>query len=140
MKFFIKQFTKFALVGVVNTGLDFTILNFLILLTDIYKGGWLGLLNFISFSLATINSYFLNKFWTFRKDSKEKIKIQFLKFFLISLIGVAINTGIVYILATFIPPFFDFSQLLWVNIAKCLAVAISLYWNFIGYKFWVFNC
>ncbi|MBI4653192.1 GtrA family protein [Candidatus Kuenenbacteria bacterium] len=130
-----KQFIKFAIVGIINTGLDFIFFNFLILMTGIYKGGWLGLLNFISFSLATTNSYFLNKFWTFKKKETS----SFLIFFLISLAGCIINTSIVYSITTFIPPFFDISQLLWVNIAKLLAISISMVWNFIGYKFWVFR-
>jgi putative flippase GtrA len=130
-----KQFVKFFIVGIVNTGLDFILFNFLIWLTKIYQGEWLGLLNFIAFSLATINSYFLNKFWTFKKKESS----SFLKFFLISLIGCAINTSIVYYIATFVSPFFNVSQLLWVNIAKLLAILISMCWNFIGYKFWVFQ-
>lgn len=131
----LKQFVRFATVGIINTGLDFILFNLLIWLTGIYKGGWLGLLNFIAFSLATINSYFLNKFWTFKNPAPFSKTInskkQFLyhnsnshisqrdiqkgagvKFFLISLAGCAINTGIVYFIATFIPPFFGVSQLL----------------------------
>ncbi|MFH1837908.1 MAG: GtrA family protein [Candidatus Kuenenbacteria bacterium] len=135
----IKQFVKFAIVGVINTGLDFVFFNFLILITRIYKGEWLVFLNFISFSLVTINSYFLNKFWSFRGNNKEKIKIQFLRFFFISLVGCIINTSIVYFVATFIPPFFGISQLLWVNVAKLLAISISLFWNFAGYKFLIFR-
>jgi len=130
-----KQFIKFATVGIINTGLDLIFLNFLIWLTGIYQGGWLGLLNFIAFSLATINSYFLNKFWTFKKRGVN----FFFQFFAISLVGCAINTSIVYFVATFVPPFFGVSQLLWVNIAKLLAILISMCWNFIGYKFWVFR-
>ncbi|MEK9129833.1 MAG: GtrA family protein [Patescibacteria group bacterium] len=129
-----KQFIKFIITGTINTGLDFIFLNFLIWLTGIYKGGWLGLLNFISFFLATINSYFLNKFWTFR-ENQGHTKNQFLYFFLISLVGCIINTSIVYFIATFIPPFLNVSQFLWVNIAKLLAISISLFWNFFSYKF-----
>ncbi|MEK7167219.1 MAG: GtrA family protein [Patescibacteria group bacterium] len=129
-----KQFIKFIAVGISNTVLDFIFFNFLIWLTGIYKGGWLGLLNFISFSLATVNSYFLNKFWTFKKKDSS----SFLIFFIISLVGCVINTTIVYFIATFVSPFCDISQLFWVNIAKLLAISVSLFWNFIGYKFWVF--
>lgn len=133
--FIVKQFIKFCIVGITNTGLDFIFFNFLIWTTGIYKGGWLGLLNFISFGFISVISYFLNKFWTFKKKELS----SFLNFFLISLIGCLINTSIVYFITTFIPPFFDISQLLWVNIAKLLAAVISLFWNFFGYKFLVFK-
>jgi len=138
--FIIKQFIKFCIIGITNTGLDFIFFNFLILTTGIYKGEWLGLLNFISFTFASINSYFLNKFWTFnQKETKSQKQNFFLQFFIISLIGCIINTFIVYFITTFIPPFFDISQLLWINIAKCLAAIISLFWNFFSYKFFVFK-
>ncbi|PKL72188.1 hypothetical protein CVV26_02660 [Candidatus Kuenenbacteria bacterium HGW-Kuenenbacteria-1] len=131
----IKQFLKFSIVGIINTGLDLVFFNFLILATGIYKGGWLGVLNFIAFSLATVNSYFLNKFWVFKKKELS----SFSNFFLISLISCVINTSIVYSVATFVSPFFGVSQLLWINIAKLLAIFISLFCNFFGYKFWVFK-
>ena len=129
------QFSKFALVGVLNTAIDFGILNLLILLTGITSGLGIIPLNAVSFTTAVINSFFWNKKWVFqsRKDA------NFLTFFAITLIGLSINSGIVYMITTFVPPVFISSNTIWVNIAKVLATGVSLVWNFTGYKLIVFK-
>lgn len=138
MKLSLTQFCKFAIVGVINTLVDFTVLNFLIWLFKIYSGWQILFLNSISFACAVINSYFLNRYWTFSEE-KEKVFFKFVNFFLISLIGVLINSGIVYLGTIFLNPGFDFSAVIWINIVKFFAVAVSLIWNFIGYKIFVFK-
>ena len=129
------QFSKFALVGVLNTAIDFGILNLLILLTGITSGLGIIPLNAVSFTTAVINSFFWNKKWVFqsRKDA------NFLTFFAITLIGLLLNSGIVYIITTFVPPVLISSETLWVNMAKVLATGVSLVWNFTGYKLIVFK-
>lgn len=133
------QFIKFSVVGVLNTLVDFAVLNLLMWLTNIYKGSWMILLNAISFTCAVLNSYLWNKYWTFGEKSKEKIAQEFSKFFLISVVGIILNTAIVYSVTTYIPPFFGLSAEPWANLAKVLATIISMCWNFIGYKFWAFK-
>ena len=136
----IKQISKFVIVGVINTGIDFAVLNALLFSTKIYSGRWLILFNSISFSAAVINSYFLNKYWTFKSQNVEDSKAkQFSQFLIISVIGISINDAIVYGLATFTSPLFGFSAQMWTNVAKLFATAASMVWNFIGYKFIVFK-
>jgi len=136
----IKQISKFVIVGVINTGIDFAVLNALLFSTKIYSGRWLILFNSISFSAAVINSYFLNKYWTFKSQNVEDSKAkQFSQFLIISIIGISINDAIVYGLATFTSPLFGFSAQMWTNVAKLFATAASMVWNFIGYKFIVFK-
>jgi len=108
--------------------------------TKIYSGRWLILFNSISFSAAVINSYFLNKYWTFKSQNVEDSKAkQFSQFLIISVIGISINDAIVYGLATFTSPLFGLSAQMWTNVAKLFATAASMVWNFIGYKFIVFK-
>jgi putative flippase GtrA len=129
-----------VIVGVINTGIDFAVLNALLFSTKIYSGRWLILFNSISFSAAVINSYFLNKYWTFKSQNAEDSKTkQFSQFLIISVIGISINDAIVYGLATFTSPLFGFSAQMWTNVAKLFATAASMIWNFIGYKFIVFK-
>jgi len=136
----IKQISKFVIVGVINTGIDFAVLNALLFSTKIYSGRWLILFNSISFSAAVINSYFLNKYWTFKSQNVEDSKAkQFSQFLIISIIGISINDAIVYGLATFTSPLFGLSAQMWTNVAKLFATAASMVWNFIGYKFIVFK-
>ena len=135
----IQQFSKFVVIGVVNTGVDFLILNLEMFLTGISKGPYMLVQNAVSFSIATVNSYFFNKYWTFQdKSNKDKGK-KFSQFIGVSIIGVAINSLIVFSITTYVPPMFGISSVLWANLAKVAATGISLIWNFVGYKFWVFK-
>lgn len=129
------QVARFALVGVLNTIMDFGILNFLILLTGITGGLGIILMNATSFSTSIVNSYFWNKEWVFptRKGA------SFITFFLVTLVGLGVNTAIVFIMTTFMSPAFGVSPGLWANIAKALATGVSLFWNFAGYKIIVFK-
>ena len=136
---FLAQFVKFGMVGFMNTVIDFSIFNFLAWQTGIYEGEWIFLLNAISFAVAVNNSYFWNKYWTFRAKGPALAPLQMSQFLIISLIGVAINSSIVYSFTTYIPSFFNLSKELWLNIAKVMATGATLVWNFAWYKFIVFR-
>lgn len=139
----IKQFSKFIIVGGVNTGIDFAVLNVLMYLTQINAGPMLFLLNCISFSVAVVNSYYMNRRWTFQEAATElddkKPAVQFSQFFVVSIIGILINGGILTVITTFIPAPFGLSAQLWANVAKLFATGASLVWNFVGYKLFVFK-
>lgn len=139
LKKLIVEINKFVLVGLMNTGIDFGVLNLLMWATGIDKGRWLILLNMISFGTAVVNSYFWNKFWTFKAKDSSRVSWEFSQFLIVSIIGLIINTSIVYLLATFTSPMFGLSQRIWTNLAKVTATALSLVWNFLGYKFIVFK-
>ena len=138
----IRQFSKFVVIGFMNTAIDFAVLNLLMWQTGIYKGQWIILLNAIAVAVAVINSYIWNKLWTFRAkeaDEPGEVAKEFSQFIMVTLVGVAINSSIVFGVTTFIPPFFGLSPELWANLAKAAATGFSLIWNFIGYKFIVFK-
>jgi len=157
LKNLIPQFSKFIVVGGLNTLIDFVVFNTLSLLLDINKGVGAAIITSISFTVANINSYFFNKNWTFQEATagttfiEKKDTIKFGEFFLVSIIGLLINVLVVFVVTTYIPPFlhitfFDnlFSSvevrdLMWANVAKVIAIAFSLVWNFIGYKLIVFK-
>ncbi len=143
----ISQIVKFGLVGIINTGIDFAVLNILINITGTYSGVWLFIFNAISFGIAVINSYFLNKYWAFKAGGSVQ-SIEVFKFVFVSLIGLFINSIVVYFLGTFFILSYRLSTsvaysyvpaALWDNLAKLAATAMSLVWNFIGYKLFVFN-
>ena len=136
----VRQFAKFIIVGGINTGIDFLILNILVHITHISSGVELFLLNSISFSVAVVNSYFMNKRWTFQDKTKiEQEPVKFSQFFIISIIGLVINGLVLTSITTFIPTPFGLSAVIWANVAKLIATGFSLVWNFIGYKKFVFN-
>ncbi|HSX19147.1 MAG TPA: GtrA family protein [Candidatus Saccharimonadales bacterium] len=129
------QLAKFAQVGVLNTAIDFGILNFLIGYTHITSGTGIIVINAISFTVALINSYFWNKNWVFA----GKTKANFVTFAVVTVIGLLINTGVVYGLTTYVAPIIVSTHTLWANVAKLLATGLSLVWNFSGYKVIVFK-
>lgn len=134
----IGQFAKFGLVGVLNTLLDFGILNFISYLTKIYSGSWLVFFNIFAFLGANINSYFWNKYWTFGSREK-KMAGEFVRFLFVSLIGFIINSLILWSVTTLIHPLWNFTPQAWENIAKLLATVVYMIWNFGGYKLFVFK-
>ncbi|NTU69865.1 GtrA family protein, partial [bacterium] len=144
-----KEVGKFGLVGILNTLLDIGILN---VLKFLFNFPTLSA-NIISTSIATVNSYILNKSWTFKDKEKKWVK-QFVVFAILSAIGIAINTTILKFLSevwTVIPDFFvsvvHFLKLdgifkdafVITNSAKVFAIAGSMIWNFITYKKFAFN-
>jgi len=129
------QVAKFGLVGVLNTSIDFGILNFLIFLTNYTAGTGIGIINIPSFAAAILNSYFWNRKWVFEKSTQG----NFLVFVAITVIGLLINTSVVVGITTFIPPLFGLNPTLWANVAKVFATGFSMVWNFTGYKLIVFK-
>ena len=134
----ILQLIKFAIVGFANTAVDFGILNLLMATSGIYSGKNIFFLNSISFIVAVTHSFFWNKFWTFKVKKTEATK-EFLQFLIVSIVGLLINGGIVYMITTWFQPMFGMSEVSWANAGKIAATVVSLVWNFIGYKFIVFK-
>ncbi|MGY0038738.1 GtrA family protein [Pedobacter sp. NJ-S-72] len=55
------------------------------------------LANGIGFTVAVICNYLINRNWTF-KDNKSKSGLQFTAFFTVSLIGLLLNSAIIFLL------------------------------------------
>lgn len=120
------QFTKFVIVGFSNLFIDFSIYLLLTRLADFHYL-WA---NILSFTAATINSFFLNKKWTFRNTNRDYHR-QYAKFYLVSGIGLGLNQLILFVLIES----WHFYDIL----AKCVAVVIVTFWNFLGNRFWTFR-
>ncbi len=133
------QFAKFVAVGLANTAVDFGILNILILISGIAGCLAYSIFKGISFIIATAHSYVWNKFWTFRKAETKEAGKEALQFFVVSLIGLAINVSVASIVVNLIGPQWDISLKLWANVGAACGSAIGLIWNFLGYKFIVFK-
>ncbi|MDD5731534.1 MAG: GtrA family protein [Patescibacteria group bacterium] len=132
------QVMKFALVGAINTIIDLGVLNLLMFVSGISSGIFYLIFKATSFTLAVANSYFMNKYWTFRSEGKIKGK-EFSKFFLISIVGFIINVGSASIVVNLIPNFLGVAPQIWGNIGALAGTFLGLAWNFLGYKFVVFE-
>lgn len=135
----IGQFIRFVVIGVLNTGIDFGVTNLLMFATATYAGTAVFFFKAISFIVANTNSFFWNRYWTFKVKNKEGEKFQYLQFFVVSGIGLAINASIFYLMTTQVGALFGISAPLWANLSLVVATGVSLIWNFIGYKFLVFK-
>lgn len=126
----IVQFGKFATVGCLNTLIDwlvyFTILKIFpaesILFYAVAKG--------FSYFCGIINSFFLNRYWTFNVSRKQNEKTRFLKFTLVNALGLGINSTSLYVLLSYYNSHI---------VTLFLATAISFGFNFILSKSWVFR-
>jgi putative flippase GtrA len=135
----IAQIGKFIAVGLLNTAIDFGVLNLLSLLTSIYGGSRLIPINIPGFVLAMMNSYVLNKYWTFKATGRRVSSLEIGTFALVSFIGLSLNTAICVVVTSLWPPALPITPVLRENIAKVLATGCSLVWNFVGYKYVVFE-
>jgi putative flippase GtrA len=131
---------RFVIVGIVNTFVDLGVLNLLIQATHTGQRGFdFMLIKTTSFMVAVMNSYFLNRSWTFRDKGRQK---SFMRsggqFFIVSLIGAVVNVGTASYVATFIPPIAGLEKL-WPSAAALVGTACSFICNFIGYKYIVFT-
>lgn len=144
------QISKFAVVGVINTIIDLGIVNVLILYFDVNSIP----ANIIGVTAAIVNSYILNKRWTFHDTEKEHVAQQFTIFVLLSIVGIVINTTVfvglfekwtltgefAYTIVQFIGLDGIFKQeFVLLNWAKAWSLAFSMIWNFIAYKKWAFK-
>lgn len=139
MQLIVKQAIKFVLVGILNTGIDFGVSNLIMLILGVYAGLGFVLAKGIGFTVAVINSYFLNKFWSFRGQGGGGAGKEFTQFFVVSLIGLGINVGVASLVVNIIGPQFGIGVRLWANVGLICATGASMIWNFIGYKFIVFK-
>jgi putative flippase GtrA len=114
-----KELIRFGIVGVGNTLIDFGVFW---LLTHVF-GLWLLVANTLGFAAAVLNSYILNKYWTFGHTGRPAFK-EFRNFLIVVLIGLAISNITVY----------AFAEALGVYPAKGLSIIVTMIWNYFGSK------
>lgn len=135
-----KQLVRFGVVGAINTIIDLAILNLLIGITGTGRSGAMyALFKAIAFSCAVLNSYLLNRAWTFQSVGKKTQIVEGSQFLFISLLGALVNVGSSWYVATYAHPTWSVNPKLWPSMAALVGTAFSLGFNFIGYKFWVFT-
>jgi len=111
------QLIKFALVGITGMGLDFGTTWLLKEKVKINK----FMANAAGFSIAVVNNFMLNKYWTF--DNQNAIATeQFVKFLVISIIGLCINSLLLFILLKKIKGNF--------YLVKLAVIGLVFFWNF----------
>lgn len=133
------QFTKFGLVGGMNFLIDLGVLNLLIAATGVASGFYAVAFKAAAFLVAVVSSFLGNKFWTFRSLSVEHAGLQFAGFFVVSAVGLVVNTGMFALLNDGLGPRAGIPPATWANVSAAGATLVVLLWNFLGYKFLVFR-
>lgn len=119
---------KFGFVGCLNTLIDFGIFS---LLNSVFGVNYI-ISQIISYSSGTLNSYFCNKFWTFRDTrTRKKTTSEVIQFIVVNAASLSVSI-------------IGLSILLRDNsmnslIAKILSMGLAQVVNFLGYRFWVFG-
>lgn len=136
---FVFQGAKFLLVGVAATVFDLKLFELFAVFFTV-PPGLLGAKS-LSFVLSTLLKYWGNKHWAFAKHEKEDWHKEVSAFFIITLIGLAIDiVAFFYIsLFAFHPSLSAIPANAWLKISVILAAIAAALWNFLGYKFLVFK-
>lgn len=134
----LRQFSRFAVVGTLNTAIDFSSLNILSMTYGITAGLIVGGINVPGLSVSLVNSYLWNKLWVFKGFGANNILKDIPLYLTVSMTGLFINSSLVVLITTYIIPFGGLAPEVWLNVAKVAATAVSMFWFFFGYKFLVF--
>jgi putative flippase GtrA len=119
------QFIKFAIVGVLNSAIQYLVFLFLFSLT----GSPYLLASIIGYLAGMINSYILNRRWTFGSRN-QKLFTELSRFVAVNLVSLGVNLGLLYLLVStgvMIPQW-----------AQVVAIVGSTLVNFVLNKVWTF--
>lgn len=122
-----EQFIKWSVVGTIGAVVDFSLLYALhhLMGVNVY------IANTVSFTVAVINNFLLNRYWTFRGMRHKEASKQLPQFYLVSVGGYILNQ---MLLAFFI----ELVGLAWYW-SKALATIVVLVWNFVVNRQWTFR-
>ena len=119
------RFIKFGMVGVINT-----LVNWIIFFILNALGMYYILANIIAYILGTVNSYLWNTLWVFKYKDKASTETT-IKFIILNLIGLGLNTGILYVLV-------DLCNLnKFIGLVTTTAIVMII--NYIVNKLWVYR-
>jgi putative flippase GtrA len=123
----IREFTKFGIIGVVNTVLDFAIFNALLPIGPLKA-------QVVATTIAATSSYFMNRHWTFRHRARSGLRREYALFFLFNGIGLAIALAVLGITKYGL----GHDDRVSINIAKAVGLVLGTLFRFWSYRKWVF--
>jgi len=120
------KFLKFGIVGFSGLLVDFGITYFFKEKIKMQK----YISNAIGFTTAASSNYFFNRIWTFQSNN-PRILIEYSNFLLVSIIGLGINSLVLWLLVSRFKQHFYLSKL--------IAIIITIFWNFTANYLYTFN-
>ncbi len=125
-KILLVKFIKFGLVGATGVIVDFFFTWICKEKLNIHK----YVSNAIGFTIAASTNWFINRIWTFQSTNQDAL-IEYSNFLIISIIGLGINSAILWMLTDKFKINF--------YISKLGAIAITTIWNFFANYLYTFN-
>ena len=123
---FLTKAATFALIGLVNTTVDFGLFSF----AHLYLDWPIITANVFSWTIAVTGSYVMNSLITFAAESERKLRARIYGRFIVAQVsGLVANTATVLIASYFMP----------VLVGKALAIGVSFLVNFSLSHFVVFR-
>src|SRR5262245_39857343 len=127
------RFSRFLTVGGVGTVLDFSLLTLLKL-----AGLPTLVANSFSFTAGLLNNFTWNRLWTFCDSIQPDWRKQFAQFAAISVVGLALNNLILFLLEGVLGNWLDQPE--WGYLpAKAIATAVVVFWNYFANRKWTFH-
>jgi putative flippase GtrA len=130
------QFVRFGFVGVLNTLLDILLLNGLLWLFPTTHTFLILLFNSLAYGIGAVNSFFLNKYWTFgsrQQTTWNEVK----RFILTTLLGIVCNDILIWLAGNLFLSFISNAALA-TNASKVLAITGTVFVSYLGMRLWVF--
>ena len=121
-----KQFFIFSFIGILNTLIHYSVFLFLLRVLDVNYLISSG----IGYCCGLINSYFLNRKFTFKVTQKKSAE-EASKFVVVNIVALLTNLGMMKLLVETLGIIPEISQI--------MAITGSVMVNFLGNKLWTFK-
>ncbi len=131
-----RQFLRYCLVGGANTIIDVLILNALLWRFPTNNVQVLALYNSIAYTSGALSSFFLNKYWTFRRKQKTTSR-EVVRFAISLLLEVLYSSALIWLAGKALRPLIG-NPILWGNASKLVAVVIGTGISYSFMRFWTF--
>ena len=133
------EIIRFGIIGVLATFVDWGIFRIL----SRYLGVYYILSSIFSFSVSVIFNYLFSRAWVFHVTEKQNLVREFVLFMITSIIGLGINTLVLWLCVEWL-----FVQLTFLSVipndilellGKAVATFVVMIWNYLIRKFLVFK-
>lgn len=130
------QFLRYCLVGGLNTIVDIGILNILLLRFPTHNVQVLAGYNAIAYGCGAISSFFLNKYWTFRRTQRAT-RQELVRFAISIVLEILYSSALIWLAGRALQPFIA-NTTVWGNAAKLIAVVCGAIISYVLMRFWTF--
>ena len=130
------QFLRYCLVGGVNTAIDLLVLNVLLWRFPTNNVQVLVVYNSVAYSSGAVSSFFLNKYWTFRRKQRPTWR-ELVRFVITLSLEVLYSNALIWLAGKALQPLIA-NAMLWGNASKLVAVAVGAVISYLFMRFWTF--